>query len=298
MPGLADGPDRQLPADLRDGRAVRPRDGLRDVPRLGDARGLRPLRRAAGRRLTGLPGLGPRRHGRRADHGQRLRRLHPRRHDHDPADRVRPRRRCLRRRLPRTDDPGPAVLVLLDRRAWWLPRLGWTGGSRSSTWRAPRCTARSSTSSGSEPTARRPCWPGTLCVHEGGLPVQLAATAGRVNRLTLPEAADRPRPGGTCWSGAQRPFSGEVVVDRPAAAGAARGRQPEGDTHRARRARRPVRPGRRPGPGSGPRRGPHAAGSPCLRGGRPSRRSTSSPRLSSPSRPSNRQVTQVTTSRP
>ena len=41
MPGLADGPDRQLPADLRDGRAVRAGDGLRDVPGLGDARGLR-----------------------------------------------------------------------------------------------------------------------------------------------------------------------------------------------------------------------------------------------------------------
>ncbi len=54
----------------------------------------------------------------------------------------------------------PAVMVLLAN-ARGGSRGRWTGGSRWSTWRVPRCTARSSTRSGKRPTERRPCWPWT-----------------------------------------------------------------------------------------------------------------------------------------
>jgi len=47
----------------------------------------------------------------------------------------------------------PSVMVLLDRRACGSPGCS-TGGFLSSTWKAPRCTARSTSSSGRRPTAR------------------------------------------------------------------------------------------------------------------------------------------------
>ena len=54
----------------------------------------------------------------------------------------------------------PAVMVMLGRHAWWLPRP-WSAACRSSTWRARPCSARSSSTTGRRATARRPCWPGT-----------------------------------------------------------------------------------------------------------------------------------------
>ena len=80
-----------------------------------------------------------------------------------------------------------------------------------------------------------------LVVHEGGLPVQLAATAGRVNRLTVPKG-DGIRDLGHVLVGRKRAFTWRAGGGRPVAAGAARGGQPEGDTHRAGTAGRPAAP--------------------------------------------------------
>ena len=51
-----------------------------------------------------------------------------------------------------------------------------------------------------------------LVVHEGGLPVQLAATPGRVNRLTVPEGVS-VHDLGHVLVGRQRAHSGELVVE-------------------------------------------------------------------------------------
>ena len=95
-----------------------------------------------------LPGLLGGRHRGGADHDQRLRRVHPRR---------------LRTIKPIAFGLAvgvfvdaflvrmtlvPAVLVLLGRQAWWLPRLARPAPARRSTSRVRPCTARSSTSSG------------------------------------------------------------------------------------------------------------------------------------------------------
>ena len=96
----------------------------------------------------------------------------------------------------------PAVMVLLDRRAWWLPR--------SVDRRVPVVDVEGAAlhrkieyeqweaANGEATLLAR-----DLVVHEGGLPVQLAATAGRVNRLTVPDAGRCPRPGPRA-GGAQR----------------------------------------------------------------------------------------------
>jgi hypothetical protein len=49
-------------------------------------------------------------------------------------------------------------------------------------------------------------------MHEGGLPVQLAATPGRMNRLTVPEGVS-VRDLGHVLVGRQRAHSGELVVE-------------------------------------------------------------------------------------
>jgi len=51
-----------------------------------------------------------------------------------------------------------------------------------------------------------------LVLREGGVPVQLAASPGRVNRLRVPEGGD-PHELGHVLAGRRRPFSGELVVD-------------------------------------------------------------------------------------
>ena len=145
--GLADGPDRQLPADLPDGRAVRAGHGLRDVPGLGDARALRPHRRPREAVIDGFTACA------RVVTAAALIMISvfvafvP-----DGATTIKPIALGLavgvfvdaflvRMTLV------PAVLALLDHRAWWLP--GPSSGCRSSTSRARPCTARSpSTTSG------------------------------------------------------------------------------------------------------------------------------------------------------
>ena len=108
------GPDHQLHADHPDGRPVRPGDGLRGVPGLPDAGGLRPRprsrrrrRRSRARRLdraVGVHGLGQGRHGRRHHHVRGVRRVRPRGRRLSQADRTGPRGRHPDRRLRRAHD--------------------------------------------------------------------------------------------------------------------------------------------------------------------------------------------------
>ena len=196
-------PDRQLPADLRDGRAVRAGDGLRDVPGLGDAGGLRPLRRRRGRpcyrgfkassRVVTAAALimvsvfvafipaGP------ATIQQIAFGL---------AVGVFVDAFIVRMTLV------PAVMVLLDRRAWWLPR--WldrrrAGGRRRGRRAAPQDRVRAL---GGGATGRRPCWPGTSSCYEGSRLCSSRPHPGGSTRLTVAGGAGRCATWATCWWGA------------------------------------------------------------------------------------------------
>ena len=168
--GVNRGPDRQLPADLRDGRAVRAGHGLRDVPGLGDARGVRAVRRPAQAVHRGF----------RA------------------SAKVVTAAALIMSSVFVAFIPGgsatikpialglavgvfvdafvvrmtlvPAVLVLLGRQAWWLP--GWleraaARGRRRGRGPAPQGRLRVA---GRPSTARRPCWPRDLVVRGGRTP--------------------------------------------------------------------------------------------------------------------------------
>ena len=78
----------------------------------------------------------------------------------------------------------PAVLVLLGRKAWWLPR-GWPVACPRSTSRVPRCTGRSSSRPGRPTTGGGADGP-DLVVHEGGTPVQVSARPAEVTRVGVP----------------------------------------------------------------------------------------------------------------
>ena len=105
----------------------------------------------------------------------------------------------------------PAVMVLLDRRAWWLPR--------SIDRRVPLVDVEGAAlhrkieyeqweaANGEASLLAR-----DLVVHEGGPPVQLAATAGRVTRLTIADADDL-RELGHVLVGRKLAFGGELVVE-------------------------------------------------------------------------------------
>ena len=159
----------------------------------------------------------------------------------------------------------PAVMVLLDRRAWWLPR--------SMDRRVPVVDVEGAAlhrkieyeqweaANGAATLLAR-----DLVVHEGGLPVQLAATAGRVNRLTVPEGVERARPGPRA-GGAPACVQWRAGGGRAAAAGAARGGQPDGDAHQPRPADGPAGPVEDEVRAPSARRGAHAAASPRLRRG-------------------------------
>jgi RND superfamily putative drug exporter len=104
----------------------------------------------------------------------------------------------------------PAVMVLLDRRAWWLPRsmdrrIPVVDVEGAALHRKIEYQQWEATNGEATLLAR------DLLVQEGGLPVQLAATAGRVNRLTVPDGVDA-RDLGRVLVGHQRPHSGELVV--------------------------------------------------------------------------------------
>ena len=105
----------------------------------------------------------------------------------------------------------PAVMVLLDKRAWWLPR--------SLDRRVPIVDVEGAALHRKIEYEKWEAANGAatllaldLVVHEGGLPVQLAATPGRVTRLTVPEGVS-VRDLGHVLVGRQRAHSGELVVD-------------------------------------------------------------------------------------
>ena len=105
----------------------------------------------------------------------------------------------------------PAVMVLLDKRAWWLPR--------SLDRRVPVVDVEGAALHRKIDYEKWEAANGAatllaldLVVHEGDLPVQLAATPGRVNRLTVPEGVG-VRDLGHILVGRQRAHSGELVVD-------------------------------------------------------------------------------------
>ena len=128
----------------------------------------------------------------------------------------------------------PAVMVLLDRRAWWLPR--------SIDRRVPVVDVEGAAlhrkieyeqweAANGEATLLAE----DLVVHEGGVPVQLAATAGRVNQADRFRRGQCRRPGPRA-GGAQAALQWRARRGRPAVAGAARGGQPDRDPDRARKA--------------------------------------------------------------
>ncbi len=151
----------------------------------------------------------------------------------------------------------PAVMVLLDKRAWWLPR--------SLDRRVPVVDVEGAALHRKIEYEKWEAANGAatllaldLVVHEGGLPVQLAATPGRVNRLTVPEGVS-VRDLGHVLVGRQRAHSGELVVD-----GRLLPEQREAVNRMAtlispRRAGRFRRSGRGRGPGPSTRRCAHAA---------------------------------------
>ena len=162
--------------------------------------------------LQRLPGVLDGRHRRRADHGQRLRRLHPRRLEHHQADRPWAGGRRLRRRLPRADDAVPAVLVLLGRWAWWLP--GWLdrqlpavdveGAAMHRRWRYEHWEAEHG------PALVRATW----SRRRGGATdlLEITARAGEVTRVGPGRRGHRP---GGARAGAGRTAAsgaGELVV--------------------------------------------------------------------------------------
>ena len=101
-----DRPGHQLPAGDPDRRAVRPRHGLRGLPRLPHAGGVRPRRRTAGRRRHRCPARVPGGRRRRPDHVLGVRELRGHRRRRRQGDRGRPGRGHPGRRLHRPDDAG------------------------------------------------------------------------------------------------------------------------------------------------------------------------------------------------
>ena len=105
----------------------------------------------------------------------------------------------------------PAVMVLLDKRAWWLPR--------SLDRRVPVVDVEGAALHRKIEYEKWEAANGAatllaldLVVHEGGLPVQLAATPGRVTRVTASDGVS-VRDLGHVLVGRQRAHSGELVVD-------------------------------------------------------------------------------------
>ena len=104
----------------------------------------------------------------------------------------------------------PAVMVLLDRRAWWLPRgleqrLPVVDVEGAALHRKLEFDQWEKGNGDTALLAR------DLVVREGSLAVQLVATPGQVNRLAV--ADDDERDLAQVLAGRRRPFSGELVVD-------------------------------------------------------------------------------------
>ena len=98
------GADRQLPADAADRDPVRAGDGLRGVPRVAHAGGLRQVGQCPRGDRDGLRPERPGRHGRRGDHDRRLRGVPARPGPRGQVDRAVARGRSARRRLHRAHD--------------------------------------------------------------------------------------------------------------------------------------------------------------------------------------------------
>ena len=219
--------------------------------------------------------------------------LHPGRHGHHPADRVRPRRRCLRGRLRRTDDPGPGrdgaagpvglVAAPVDGPAGPGGRRGRRRTSPQDRVRAVGAGQRRGDPAGQGPRAARGRPAGAARGHRrSGKP----ADGARRRTMSATWA--------TCWWGAG------PSAERSWWTGLLLPEQREAVNRRATlielTSRRPASAGRRRGPGPGTRRGPHAAGPSRLR--RETRRDDERARTGP--RPADRppRQRQMTTSRP
>ena len=144
----------------------------------------------------------------------RLRRLHPRGELDHQADRARPGRRRVRRRLPGPDDPGAGRDGAAGERGLVDARAGWTGAAATSTSRARPWSATSRRPSGTRPN-------GPVAVRAEAV---IAAVVGRPGRDRRDRSAtaywspsSTPTPefrSALAWtlSGWHRPDGGELAV--------------------------------------------------------------------------------------
>ena len=218
-------PDRSWhPADLRDGRALRARHGPRDVPGVGDARGLRrrgrlreavkPGLRASARVVTAAALIMT------TSSSPSSRRSSAIQQNASGWPWACPWTLLVRMTLV------PAVLVLLDHPPGGCPMT--REGCPRSTSRARRCTARSpSRTRGGE--GRRTCRPGPRRLRRRG-PGRGLAVAGR-SRVAVPDGTTRGPWPGSSPHGADRPAASSSSTD--CWSPAARGRRPANGPARA-----------------------------------------------------------------
>ena len=202
----------ELHADPVDGRAVRVGDGLRGVPRLRHARGVRARRQREEGRGGGLRQRRPCGHGRRPHHVLRLHRLRARGLGHDQTDRARAGDRRRVRRLPGADDAGarrhdparPRGLVDAEVAAAPAAQHGHRGRAAA---RAPRGRGVGGGPAGCRDQPRgvhRPARPSTRSARSRS-PFPRARSCSP--RATSPTAGCSPRhwaAASTRWAGARR----------------------------------------------------------------------------------------------